>query len=141
MSKTMLIGELAKEVGVNAKTIRFYEDEGILPPAKRLPNGYRYYDEEDVARLRFVRGARTLGFTLEDIKEVLAFRDRGEAPCRYVVELFHEKIAEIEQRIQELQRLREELESLSRAADELPTDDVEMKVCVCHLVSGRAQPG
>jgi DNA-binding transcriptional MerR regulator len=138
MSEQLLIGELARRGGVRAKTVRYYEDLGILPPAERLPNGYRVYRPEDVDRLRFVRGARSLGLTLDDIGEVLAFRDRGEAPCRYVVDLLHAKIEEVGARIIELQRLQESLQDLSKAAQRLPQDDIEMKHCVCHLVQGRA---
>ena len=136
MSQTLLIGELAQQVGVDTKTIRFYEESGVLPLPRRLPNGYRVYDEDDVSRLRFVRGARSLDLALDDISEVLDFRDRGEAPCRYVVGLLHEKLAEVDARIDELKRLRLELQALSAAADELPADDIEMKACVCHLIRG-----
>ena len=91
MGDPLLIGELARRVGVSAKTIRYHEDTGVLPPAERLPKGYRVYGAEDQARLRFVRGARSLGLTLEDIAKVLAFRDRAEAPCRYLVNLLQAK--------------------------------------------------
>jgi DNA-binding transcriptional MerR regulator len=138
MGDQILIGDLARRVGVSAKTIRYYEDTGILPPAERLPNGYRIYNPEDVDRLRFVRGARSLGLTLDDISEVLAFRDRGEAPCRYVVELLHAEIEEVDARIADLERLRKSLRDLSEAAKRLPQDDIEMKHCVCHLVQDRA---
>jgi len=140
MTQELLIGDLARAVGVDAKTVRFYEETGVLPPARRLPNGYRVYGENDLSRLRFVRGARSLDIALEDIKEVLAFRDSGEAPCRYVVELLHKKIEEVERRIVELQRLRGELQSLCNAANELPADDIEMKNCVCHLVKDQTRP-
>ncbi len=140
MTQEFLIGELARAVGVDAKTVRFYEESGVLPPPSRLPNGYRVYGEKDLSRLRFVRGARSLDIALEDIKEVLAFRDRGEAPCRHVVELLHKKIEEVERRIVELKRLRGELQSLCEAANELPADDIEMKNCVCHLVENQTKP-
>ena len=137
MNQDLLIGDLAFQVGVDTKTIRFYEESGVLPLPRRLPNGYRVYDNSDISRLRFVRGARSLDLALDDISEVLDFRDRGEAPCRYVVGLLHGKIAEVDERIANLERLRAELQALSAAADELPSDDIEMKACVCHLVRGR----
>lgn len=139
MTQELLIGELASQVGVDAKTIRFYEESDVLPPPHRLPNGYRVYGEDDLSRLRFVRGARGLDLALEDIKEVLAFRDRGEAPCRYIVELLHEKIAEVDRRITELKKLRGELQSLNEAANQLPDDDIDMKACVCHLIRDQAE--
>lgn len=138
MSEQLLIGELARRAGVSTKTVRYYEELGILPPAERLPNGYRVYRPGDADRLRFVRGARSLGLTLDDIGEVLAFRDRDEAPCRYVVDLLHTKIEEVDARIAELERLRESLRDLREAAQRLPQDDIEMKHCICHLVQNRA---
>ena len=87
MTNELHIGELAQTSGVPAKTIRFYEEIDLLPPAQRAENGYRLYDAEDVQRLRFIRNARSLGFTLDDLKEVLALRDQGDAPCRYVAHL------------------------------------------------------
>jgi DNA-binding transcriptional MerR regulator len=78
------IGELADAVGVNPKTIRFYEQIGLLPEPERRPSGYRDYNDDDRERLVFVRTAQRLGLPLADIKEILAFADRGEAPCGYV---------------------------------------------------------
>jgi DNA-binding transcriptional MerR regulator len=130
------IGELAQISGVPAKTIRFYEEIGLLPPALRAENGYRLYSVEDIGRLRFIRNARSLGFTLDDLKEVLALRDRGEAPCRYVAQLLEQKALEIEERIRQLQELRQGLQQLVSQAANLP-DDIEMKRCVCHLIYNR----
>ncbi|MBI1881752.1 MAG: heavy metal-responsive transcriptional regulator [Chloroflexi bacterium] len=130
------IGELAQASGVPAKTIRFYEEISLLSPARRGENGYRRYDIEDVRRLRFIRNARGLDFSLDDLKEVLALRDQGEAPCRYVVHLVEAKATEIEERIRQLQELRQELQQLIEQAESLP-DDIEMKTCVCHLIYNR----
>jgi len=106
------IGELSDRTGVSCKTIRYYEEIGLLPPAKRAHNGYRVYDDEDVERLRFVRGASVLGFTLDEITEVLAFRDRGEPPCGYVMTLLCERIDKIQKEIRTLEWLHAELETL-----------------------------
>jgi DNA-binding transcriptional MerR regulator len=133
----LLIGELAQASDTSAKTIRFYEEIGLLPPAQRAENGYRLYDTEDVRRLRFIRNARGLGFSLDDLKEVLALRDQGEAPCRYVAHLLEEKAAEIEERIRQVQELQRDLQQLLHQASDLPSDDIEMKNCVCHLIYNR----
>ena len=87
----MEIHELEARTGVTAKTIRYYEQEGVLPPPRRKPNGYREYDVNDVERLKFVVGARQLDFSLDDIAEILALRDRREAPCRFVLDLLEKK--------------------------------------------------
>lgn len=137
----MQIKDLAAASGVTAKTIRYYEEIGVLPPPKRLPNGYRIYDETDVDRLRLVAGARRLGLSLDDIGEILSMRDRGEAPCRTVLELLAEKADEIADRIAELQRLEIELRQLHALGLTFPTDDVDGKHCVCHLVSERTASG
>jgi DNA-binding transcriptional MerR regulator len=134
----MQINAYAQETNLSAKTIRYYEEVGLLPPAKRLDNGYRDYDDRDVARARFVSGARSLDFSIDDIKEILALRDRREAPCRVVLDLLQEKAAEIGRRIEELQRMEAELRELHRLGQTFPTDDVDGKECVCHLVSERS---
>ncbi len=136
-SKTLRIGELARASGVSTKTIRFYEAQGVLPPARRGDNGYRLYQADDIDRLRFIRGARSLDFSLDDLKEILALRDRGEAPCRYVVQLLAQKAAEIEERIRQLEHLQTELRQLLAQAADLPDDDIEMKECICHLIYNR----
>jgi hypothetical protein len=77
----MLIHDLAKQTGVPAKTIRYYESIGLLPRPKRATNNYRQYTPADVERLRFIASARNLGFSLADVAEILAARDDGIAPC------------------------------------------------------------
>jgi DNA-binding transcriptional MerR regulator len=137
MADQLLIGDLARETGVTDKTIRYYEEIGILPKAARLDNGYRVYDTGDVARLQFVRHARALDLSLDEIDEIMAFRERGEAPCLYVMRVIDEKIDKVGQHIQGLVELRQELINLRQAAQDLPTDDVEWKACVCHLIQNR----
>jgi DNA-binding transcriptional MerR regulator len=135
--KNLQIGQLAQMAEISAKTIRFYEEAELLPPAHRAENGYRLYGDEDVERLRFIRGARHLDFTLDDLKEVLALRDRREAPCRYVIQLLQKKSTEIAERIRQLRELQQELHALMQQAAQLPNDDIEMKACVCHLIENQ----
>lgn len=135
----MQIKTLADKTALSDSTIRYYESIGLLPEPGRLSNGYRDYDESDVARLQFVAGARTLDFSLDDIAEILALRDRREAPCRVVLTLLQEKEAEISRRIAELKRLRTELQELYTLGQTFPTDDVDGKACVCHLISEQVE--
>lgn len=130
----MQIKTLAEKTGLSDSAIRYYESIGLLPPPERQDNGYRNYDEDDVARLQFVAGARALDFSLDDIAEILALRDRREAPCRAVLNLLQEKEEEISRRIAELKRLKVELQQLYTLGQIFPTDDVDGKACVCHLV-------
>jgi DNA-binding transcriptional MerR regulator len=131
----MRINQFSKLTNLSTKTIRYYEDIGILPPAIRLDNGYRDYDKRDVDRARFVAGARSLDFSLDDIQEILGLREQREAPCRVVLDLLQERADEINQRIAELQHMEAELRELHRLGLTFPTDDVDGKNCVCHLVS------
>lgn len=130
----MRIGEVADRVGVNPKTIRFYESIGVLPEPPRTTSGYRDYDDEHVDRLRFIKSAQRLGLKLEDITEVLAFRDRGERPCDYVVDVVRREINDLDQRIREMRRLKRDLESV--------IDDAERRRAVegekyCPLITHR----
>jgi DNA-binding transcriptional MerR regulator len=128
------IGELSARTGIATKTIRYYEETGLLPPAKRLENDYRIYDEADVDRLSFIRRARALDFALDDIAEILAFRGRSEPPCGYVMSVMHDQIEQISARIRDLEHIRDELEALHEAGKSLP-EDVQMRSCVCHLIT------
>jgi DNA-binding transcriptional MerR regulator len=101
---------------VPCKTIRFYEEIGLLPPAKRAPNGYRVYDDEDVERLCFILRVHALDLELEEIAEILAFRERGIPPCNDVKSLISQRISEIEDRICDLRQARDELQGLYHAA-------------------------
>ncbi len=133
----MLIGELARRTGVNPKTIRYYEEVGLLPPAARLPSGYRQYTEEGGERLEFVRNAKALGVTLKEIKEVLAFRDRGVAPCPYVLKLLDAKMKEIQGHIRGLRMLAEDLRRLQRAAARIPAKELAAKARFCHILENK----
>lgn len=116
----MRIGELARLGGVNPKTIRYYESIGLLPEPARTPSGYRDYDETYVDRLTFIRTAQRLGITLDEVREILTFRERGEAPCSYVRGVIEAQVATIDRRIRELRDLRRQLTGLAAEADRLP---------------------
>jgi DNA-binding transcriptional MerR regulator len=133
----MLIGELARKTGVNPKTIRYYEDIELLPPAARASSGYRQYTEEDVERLAFIRNAKALGVALGEIKEVLAFRDRGVSPCPYVLKLLDAKVKEIQGRIRGLRLLAGELRRLQRVAARIPTKELAAKARFCHILENK----
>ena len=113
----MKIGELAETSGVPAKTIRYYEEIGLLPPAEREVNGYRSYDRDALQRLRFVQHAQAAGLTLREISQVLAIRSEGRAPCVHVRKLLHHHLAQIDARLAELRATRRELQDLARHAE------------------------
>jgi len=107
------ISQVASEVGVRIDTIRYYERVGLLPPPDRSPNGYRTYGEEDVERLRFIRGAQRLGLKLRDIGELLAIRDKGVCPCGHTAKLVKKRLSDLDAQIASLKRLRREMARLS----------------------------
>jgi DNA-binding transcriptional MerR regulator len=131
----MKIQEFANLTGLSAKTIRYYESIGILSPPPRAPNGYREYTEQDLARARFVAGTRSLDLSLEEIREILAMQDRREAPCRTLLNLIEQKADQIEERIRLLRQMEVDLRRLHRLGLTFPTDDIDGKNCICHLVS------
>jgi DNA-binding transcriptional MerR regulator len=110
------IGELAAATGTTTKTLRFYEDAGLLHPAGRTPTGYRQYSEDAVARLDFIRRGRSAGLTLAQIREVLDVRDQGSAPCRHVEELLATRLRALDAQITDLQALRATVAELHGAA-------------------------
>ena len=110
------IGELADRLGINARTIRYYERIGLLPDPERTSSGYRSYEDTDAERLRFIKTAQRLGLTLDEIGEIIAFRDRGEPPCDYVAELLRRQVRDLGQRIAEMRGLRTELQRLEARA-------------------------
>lgn len=107
------IGGLGKATGTKVETIRFYEKIGILPAPSRTAGNYRSYGEEHVRRLGFVRRARALGFPLETVRALLALTDQPDRPCGEVDALVVEQLHEVERKIADLQRLREELDRLA----------------------------
>src|SRR4051812_28459483 len=89
----LLAGELARLAGVSSDTLRHYERKGVLPRPLRLSNGYRKYPASSVDRVRLIRRALAVGFTLDELARFLKARDRGQAPCREVRALASEKLA------------------------------------------------
>jgi DNA-binding transcriptional MerR regulator len=127
------IGDLSKQTGISAQTIRYYERIHLLPEPKRASNGYRIYDETAIERLQFIQRARALDFSLKVVGDILAFRERNEPPCQYVMQTMKEQVIEIQAHIHALEQLRSELLKLYEAGRQLP-EDVQMRTCVCHLI-------
>lgn len=131
----MRIGELAARVGVNPKTIRYYESIGLLPTPARTDAGYRMYGDEDIDRLAFVRRAQQLEFGLDEIAEILALREGGERPCSYVLGVARSRLDDLDRRIAEMQRARDELRALLEHAD--GADVAADNGAYCHLIEHR----
>ena len=130
----MRIGELAERAGISAKAIRYYEQIGILTPPARTPSGYRSYDPSALGRLGFVRAAQAVGLTLGEIRQIIAFRDNGQATCTHVTDLLQRHAADLDARIRELQQLRGELRQLAARAATLDPEQCPPER-VCHIIT------
>ncbi|MFD7908136.1 heavy metal-responsive transcriptional regulator [Kitasatospora sp. NPDC059722] len=126
----MRIGDLAAGSGLTAKTIRFYEQAGLLPDPPRTQGGYRDYPPRAADRLGFIRQAQAAGLTLAEIRSILELRDGGDAPCTHVAGLIQQHLADIEHRLAELRKTRAALRELAeRAADTDPAACTESAIC------------
>lgn len=125
------IGALAAELGLNPKTIRFYEQIGLLPEPARSATGYRLYGDSDRERLHFIIKAKQIGFTLEEIGGVFDLRGHGKQPCGHVVELLDEKVRATDVQLLALQDYRERLIQVRTAATAARAHE---NVCVCGII-------
>ncbi|SHK33646.1 heavy metal-responsive transcriptional regulator [Rhodothermus profundi] len=115
MPRGLTRGELARRAGVRPSTIRYYEAQGLLPAPARTSRGYRIYTEEYVARLRFIRRAQALGFSLRTIRELLEVAAAGKETAAIVRQQALRHLQEVRQRLQDLQRLEQVLSQLVAA--------------------------
>lgn len=127
------IGEIAAEFGLNPKSIRFYEGIGLLPSPRRADNGYRWYDDSDRERLRFIQQAKAVGLTLAEMREILDLRSGGTRPCERVQRLLDQKIATIDQQLQALADMRQELVQLRATVTDVAVGRI------CGIIEGYAR--
>jgi DNA-binding transcriptional MerR regulator len=111
------IGRLAEITGVKVPTIRFYEQSALVPSPRRTDGRQRRYDERAVARLRFIRRARELGFSVDEIRQLLGLVDHPATPCVAVEEVARHHLREVEEKIAQLKRIRFELKRMIEACD------------------------
>ncbi len=105
----MQIGGLAKQAGVSVQTVRFYERRKLLPEPARTESGYRQYGPEELKRLQFIRQAKALGFSLDEIGDIIRSRGRGECPCTDVIAMAERHLDEVTRQIETLGRFKQEL--------------------------------
>ena len=136
MSKAahLKIGELAKQTGLSVGTLRYYSDLGLLQPVTRGQNGYRYYSQDAGQQVEFIKKSQALGFTLEEIKQILDVRDRGEQPCSLVKSLLNRKIKQIQVQIEQMTLFKVELEEYRRTWNNNPQPQIKEQE-VCPLIS------
>jgi MerR family copper efflux transcriptional regulator len=129
----MRIGEVSTRSGTSIKTIRYYEEIGVLSQPARSPSGYRDYDDDVIERLQFIRSSKTVGLTLREIREIIVYRDRGEVPCTHVFDLLRRRRNEVAERLKELGEAQIVLDSLVARARNLRPEDC-LPNNVCHLI-------
>src|ERR687886_2854312 len=129
----MRIGELARRSGIASTALRYYEKAGLLPQPQRTLSGYRAYGADALQRLAFIRAAQAVGLSLPEIREVIAIRDGGTAPCSHVVGLLERRRAAVQTRIRELQRLEHELTQLAERGARLDPAECD-PAGVCQVI-------
>jgi DNA-binding transcriptional MerR regulator len=126
----MRIGELSRQSDLPVKTLRYYEELGLIQSEKRTEGGFRQFSPDCLPRLNFIKQAKALGLSLQEIQNILDIHDQGEMPCREVRHTLQEKIGEIEQRIQELTQLKGHLQNLL-AQDEA---GIQGEAVICPII-------
>jgi DNA-binding transcriptional MerR regulator len=130
-SQLLLIGQIAAQSGVPIKTIRYYEELGLLRSLGRTEGGYRQFSLEVLTRLAFIKRAQNLGLSLQEIGEILRVHDQGELPCGEVKEKLEDKLLQIDQQIKQLQTLQAELKGLLTGWEDFP---VEKNGTICPII-------
>ena len=129
---TLKIGEVSKLSGIGIEALRFYERSGLLGRPARTQSGYRVYDEGVLERLDFIKRAQVLGFSLDEIKRIIAGKQAGRSPCAEVREIVRERLQELDERMKEMRRYRKELGAALAEWDETGALDGH----VCGLIEG-----
>ncbi|GAB2781175.1 Zn(2+)-responsive transcriptional regulator [Halomonas shantousis] len=129
----MKVSELARRAGVTAETVRHYTREGLLQPRRDPHNGYQLYDGTALNRLQFIQRARTLGFSVREISDILEHADHGDSPCPMVRDLLAQRLPLIHARIQELQALANRMEQAMANWQNMP-DGTPDGHSLCRLI-------
>ncbi|MBI4660605.1 MAG: heavy metal-responsive transcriptional regulator [Verrucomicrobia bacterium] len=136
----MLIGQLAKLAEVKTDTVRFYEKQGLLPKPVRAANEYRVYDEAALSRLRFIKQAQALGFTLDEIRRVLSLRGQGKKTCRCVVSIAEATVEETGRKLEKLQTFHDALKATLTRWQRQSRRGVPMAAQFCALIESSLPP-
>ncbi|MFQ5882086.1 MAG: heavy metal-responsive transcriptional regulator [Candidatus Methylomirabilales bacterium] len=140
MSQPLFIGKVAKQLGLNPRTIRYYESLGLLPQPLRSQKRYRLYTPETVELLRFIKKAKPLGFTLTEIREIIALRQRGDLPCPHVHALLTQRVETLSRQIRDLNLLRDELRDLAKRSATHPRTMIHPGSVCPHIERAQARP-
>lgn len=125
----LLIKDISAKLDLNPKTVRFYEDIGLIPKPKRNESNYRIYSEDDLKILSFVKKARTLGISTQDIKKIINLRKKGTLPCCTVISILEKEEQDLEQKIQEMIAFKEKLSQTVKSFKENIEKGADGKIC------------
>ena len=131
-SAPLKIGEVAKESGVGIEALRFYERSGLLGRPARTQSGYRMYDPEVLERLDFIKRAQVLGFSLDEIRQIITEKAGGQSPCEAVRGIVRQRLGELDEHMKEMRRYRNELGRMLTEWDKVRT----RKGHICGLIEG-----
>jgi DNA-binding transcriptional MerR regulator len=123
------IGDLAKQTDVSVGSLRYYETLGLITPTQRGDNGYRYYTNAAVSQVQFIKKAQALGFSLDEIRQILAVRHGGQPPCALVQELLHQKIIHLQAQIEKMSLFKTELETYRQEWSVMPPTEKSGEIC------------
>lgn len=132
--EALTVGRIARRVGISPSAVRFYERRGLIA-SHRLANGYRNYGGEAAAALRFVVRAKALGFSLEEMRQIIEIRRSGAEPCGCVATMIESNLAAIDRRIADLAKLRRQLRALARQQPGRAATEA-----ICPIIEGGAEP-
>jgi DNA-binding transcriptional MerR regulator len=132
----MKISDLAYQAGTTPKTLRFYEQIGVLATPVRTSSGYREYDESAITRIQFIKASQSIGLSLAEVRNLLRIRDEGVSPCTAAIELLDQHLREIKRRIRELTGLKKNITELRLKASSLDASDCPPE-SVCHVINPR----
>lgn len=126
------IGEVSKLSGIGIEALRFYEKSGLLSRPARTGSGYRLYHRDVLERLSFIKRAQMLGFSLDEVKQIIAESASGQSPCRHVREIVRRRLDELDERMAQMRRYRKELAAALEGWEQVE----ESKGHVCGLIEG-----
>ena len=133
MDKRMKIGEIAKETGLTTKTIRYYEFNHLLEEPQRTHSGYRLYGTEDVEHLEFIKKAKRMGLSLEEIRDILFLHEQRQSPCVHVLASLDRKLEQVDEVMRELDGFRLELMRL-RAESQVRLEQLPEDARICGII-------
>ncbi|MDF2179883.1 MerR family DNA-binding protein [Aliiglaciecola sp. CAU 1673] len=131
----MQVAQLADALNISRDTLRYYVRIGLISPNRSQDNGYQQFGAQDVRRMKFVLSARALGFSLDDVKQLLADADKGQSPCPHARDMIDKRLAQMEQRLADMQQLLAQMKAAKAAWSTLP-DTPPTGQMICHLIEG-----